>query len=173
MKFSLFVFFPVDNSSLIISTYASALTTSSSTYCREGFCSESLYYYQALLINVSISGYYSVLSGSDIIAYGYLYNDTFDPWVPSDNIILENYNGPALGEFGLRYFLQRSETYIVVVTTLYAYSTGYFWLFGYGPAAINYNQLNLTGKYFIYTTLILIAKCKMIQGENVRDYVHV
>ncbi|CAF1552686.1 unnamed protein product, partial [Adineta ricciae] len=122
-----------------------ALTTCSSTYCREGFCSESLYYYQALRINVSLSGFYSILSGSDIGAYGYLYNGTFDPLIPSDNKILENCGGPALGEFGLKYFLQRLETYIVVVTTLYTDSTGHFWLFGYGPATINYNQLNLTG----------------------------
>ena len=128
------------------STYTSALNTHSPMYCRESLCFEPRYYYQAIQINVSASGYYSIASGGDLSASGYLYNGTFDPSFFSQNLILQNSDGPSLGRFGLEYLLQSAETYTVVVTTYYERDTGTFWLFGIGPASINYKQLTITSK---------------------------
>ncbi|CAF1210287.1 unnamed protein product [Adineta ricciae] len=141
-----------DNSSILYSTYISALTTRSPKYCRQTFCTGSLYHYQALLINVSTSGYYSIASGGGLYVYGCLYNGTFDPLFPSENLIVENREGPVLGQFGIKYFFQSTETYILVVTTQYAGDTEVFWLFGFGVAPITYNQLNLTDLPVVQST---------------------
>ncbi|UJR06811.1 hypothetical protein I4U23_011098 [Adineta vaga] len=135
-----------ESSPRIQSTYSSSLTYSSSMYCRADVCSGSVYHYQAIQINASTSGYYSISSwNNDMDTYGYLYNGTFDPLFPSQNLILQNDDGATNNQFGFGYFLQFTGTYIVVVTTVSQFEKGTFSLIAYGPGLIRYNQLNITG----------------------------
>jgi hypothetical protein len=45
----------------------------------------SNYYYEAIRMNVTETGEYTLFAESDIDTYGYIYIDTFDPKNPSTN----------------------------------------------------------------------------------------
>ena len=72
------------------STYSSALTMSTSDKYSRGEVQASNYYYQALQLKISASGAYRFQNDSAIPMYGYLYQDTFNPFDPSRNLLVEN-----------------------------------------------------------------------------------
>lgn len=74
-----------------IATYSSALTKNSPTFTRYG--ADGIYYYEAIIINVSINGFYSFKSDSTIDSYGYLYAKNFNPVSPSHNLLEEDDDG--------------------------------------------------------------------------------
>ncbi|CAF3962897.1 unnamed protein product [Adineta steineri] len=80
-----------ENSSIVQSIYLSVLTEKHSTYSRSE-CDFSSYYYEAIQVNVSESGHYSLNSNSTIDTYGYMYTEEFYPANPSINLVSENDN---------------------------------------------------------------------------------
>ncbi|CAF4171318.1 unnamed protein product, partial [Adineta steineri] len=79
--------FSTIDSSMIQSNYLSALTTYSPTFVPPSRSSRTSFYYQAIEISVSISGFYTISSVSTIDTYGYLYNNSFNSSVPSRNLL--------------------------------------------------------------------------------------
>ncbi len=120
--------------------YSSALTTSSPTYQRTG-CYGSSYYYEAIEVKVVNSGYYTLRSNSTINTYGSIYNDTFNPFSPTVNLLLED-DGRCLGDqFKLTMVLQANTKYILVVTTYFSNVTGAFSIFVSGRNNVNFNHI--------------------------------
>ena len=119
------------------STYSSALGRSSETYFRER-CRTPKHYYQALEINIAVSGQYDLWSNSRMKTYGCLYQDTFNLVDPSLNQIASNADGCNNGQFRLQSFLQKSTTYILVVTSFAEGATGPFSILIIGGANVSF-----------------------------------
>ena len=75
------------------------------------------YYYQAIRVTVFAAGTYIFASSSSIDTYGCLYDDSFDPFYPFQNLITTNDNSAGSGQFQMSHILQPGRIYILVVTT--------------------------------------------------------
>ena len=105
-------------------------------------CRAGMAYYEALQINISASGYYRFSIHSTIDTYGYLYRDLFDPFDPSRNQIASDDDSCDNGQFRLDYFLQKSETYTLVVTTFMPNDIGEFTVIALSEAhRVNFTRL--------------------------------
>ncbi len=82
-------------------------------------CGISSCYYQTIQISVIATGFYHISSQSIIDTYGYIYQDSFDPFNPSVNLILENDQSCPDEQFKLTVNLQVDIKYILVVTTAF------------------------------------------------------
>jgi hypothetical protein len=103
-------------------------------------------YYQALQINVSMSGNYTIVSNSSMDTYGYLYNDSFNPLFPPENLLLQDDDDGGNRQFKLVSFFRSLATYIIVVTTYDGGITGGFSIIATGPAVLGFSQINITSK---------------------------
>ncbi len=119
--------------------YASALTESSQMYSRD--CLTSNFYFETIQLNVITTGFYSLSSKSNIDIYGYLYNDSFNPFNPSENFLSKNDDYCNNNQFKLFIYLQSSTTYVLVVTTYASNVRGSFSIFAYGPNNITLNRI--------------------------------
>ncbi|CAF3377068.1 unnamed protein product [Rotaria sp. Silwood1] len=126
---------------MLISNYSSALTSSSSSYCRVSSCTGSLYYYQALEFNVSMDGNCTIVSNSTMDTYGYLYSNTFYPASPLTNVLDMNDDGGGNGQFMLSRYFQILTRYILVVTTYDQSVTGPFSIIATGLVSIRFSQI--------------------------------
>ena len=111
--------------SAVTSTYTGVLSSRSSTFVRPGSNSGD-YYYQAFRVTVSVSGPYVFTSSSSIDTYGCLYNDPFNPYSPSFNLIISDDDGGGNTQFRINTTLQFGRTYILVVTTYRSSDVGSF-----------------------------------------------
>jgi hypothetical protein len=117
--------------------YSSALTNTSATYSRDGYSRN--YYYEAIQINVSTTGNYTIKSNSAIDTYGYLYENN----VTASNILAFNDDSDDTVQFTITYTLQAGRTYIVIFTTYDPGVTGSFSLIVSGPARVSLVRINL------------------------------
>ncbi|CAF0735875.1 unnamed protein product [Adineta steineri] len=115
----------LNTSSVVKSVYSSALTANNQMYSRSSY-NKTNYYYETIQIDVATDRFYTIASNSSIYTFGYLYNNSFDPFNPSVNLISKDYNGCADGQFRLEVHLLVNVKYILVVTTFYPYETGAF-----------------------------------------------
>jgi hypothetical protein len=114
------------------------------------------YYYEVIQVNVDETGYYILESNSNVDTYGYIYEDNFNPFNPSENLLLEHDESCDSHHFKLTAVLQASTTYMLAVTTYYPNVTGAFSIVTYG---LNTIHLSRTSKYlynFINTQHIVI-----------------
>ena len=102
--------FCLDLLAVASSTYSSELTVNSSQYFGESCDIQTNYYYQALQILVSESGYYRFSSITDMYIYGYLYREMFDPFDPLRNQVVGDYKSCLGGQFQLYVSLQANIT---------------------------------------------------------------
>ena len=123
------------------SNYTSRLNRSSATYASKR-CSTSKFFYQALQIDVAVSGRYCIWSWSAMIIHGFLYRDTFDPIDPSLNLIERDSGSCGDGQFRLYTLLQTNITYILVVTPLDGSRVGLFSIFTVGPGNTTFTLLS-------------------------------
>ncbi|CAF4517254.1 unnamed protein product, partial [Rotaria socialis] len=119
---------------VVTSNYTSELTNSSQTFTRYG--STGTFYYQAIQINVSVTGNYSFACFSAANAYGYLYVNTFDPSNVNVNLIAQNSGTGGNFQFYITIVLQPGSTYILVVTTYAPGVTTVFSITASGPTSI-------------------------------------
>ena len=61
---------------------------------------------------------------SVIDVYAYLYKDHFDPFNPSENLLLKHYGHCGVDQFKVVTFLHSSEVYELVITTAASNVTG-------------------------------------------------
>jgi hypothetical protein len=140
MNFDVFLY-SIDASSGIESTYSSELTTNSQMYSRTS-CVLMGYYYEAVELNVTESGYYSIMSNSTINTYGYIYNNSFDTFNPTMNLVKEDDNSGCDGQFKFMIQLQKNTSYTLVVTTYSENVTGVFWVVIYGPNNVSFTRIS-------------------------------
>lgn len=125
------------------STYTSAFHRTSPTYASKR-CSTSKFYYQALQIDVAVSGRYSIWSRSSLNIHGFLYRDAFDPIDPSLNLIERDSGSCGDGQFRLYTSLQKNITYILVVTPLDGSRVGLFSIFTVGAGNTTFARLDFS-----------------------------
>ena len=128
------------------STYASQLNTSSETFSRDQ-CATWSYYYEAIRVHVSIDGYYVFCSSSSIDTYGYVYQNTFDPFDLSSDLIASDNDGCDHQQFRLCVFLETNTTYILVVTTNEASVTGEFLVTVVRGAEASFTRIGRISEY--------------------------
>ena len=58
-----------------------------------------------------MSGYYTFVSNSSIDTYGYLYNDTFDPYNPTLNLLQRNDDSVGNAQFLINVSLVNTGSY--------------------------------------------------------------
>ncbi|CAF0975805.1 unnamed protein product [Adineta steineri] len=137
-------------SSMIKTQYSSALTINSQKYCSVSPCSVPNTYFQAIQLNVSISGTYTFLCNSSIDTFGYLYYNTFDLSNPAINLITSNDDGSGNTQFQLPVVLQISTRYILIATTFNPNTIGPFTITATGVAPISFSSINVSSKNSIY-----------------------
>lgn len=130
----------LDTPSVLRSTYQSELTTAGDKYSRDQ-CLSSEYHYEALQFDTPSSGVYRFQSESTVYPYGYLYRDTFNPYDPNHNRLLENDETCGMGQLLLNSLLLSNTTYILVVTTDIPRRTGAFMIQAFGAANITFNRI--------------------------------
>jgi hypothetical protein len=123
----------------VLSTYSSAWTTESESYCRTSCALSSFYYYEAIQVRVGTPGTFNLGSKSRIDTYGYLYNSSFDPSSPSSNLLLQDDEGGGNGRFKLTFFLVPDAMYILVATTFDPNETGLFSISASGPGSVTFS----------------------------------
>jgi hypothetical protein len=118
----------------------------SSVFCGLGLCFAPLYYYQAFILNVSVTDYYTFTSNSNMDTFGQLYNSSFLPGTPSQNLIASNNDDGGNQQFSLYLLLNALATYILVVRTNTPGVTGAFSISATGSASISFSPINVSGK---------------------------
>ena len=126
---------------MIQSTYSSKLTLNSQKYGRTG-CRSSNYYYETLQINAITSSLYVLSSGSSIDTYGAVYKNYFNPLNPAENRLSDDDDSCGNYQFKLIADLQFNTTYILVVTTYDAETTGEFVIFVSGPNDVTLKRIS-------------------------------
>ncbi|CAF3536877.1 unnamed protein product [Adineta steineri] len=118
--------------------YTSILTKDTQTYSR--VCGRTGYYYETIEINVENSSIYRFDSNSSIILYGYLYENNFNPFNPTDNLITQSNYSCGAYQFQFTAYLHFNITYILVLTTFHSNVQGPFSLIIYGSNNITLNR---------------------------------
>jgi hypothetical protein len=122
-------------SAYVVSTYSDILSSSSPRFTRANI-SKGNFYYRAIQVVVSTSDTYTFTSTSSFNAYGCLYDGSFNPLSPSQNLIAsDDDSGGSNGQFQISRSLQSGRIYILVVTTYSASITGSFSIRATGPAS--------------------------------------
>lgn len=133
----------LETSSAIQSIHLSALTMNSSTFFQD--CFKYSHYYETIQVNVLTSGFYTFISSNDVITYGYVYKDHFNPFNPSANLISRHRGVCSKGQFYITAAFETNVTYVLVVTTSMSNGTGNFSILASGPNIVNFKNI---GKYF-------------------------
>ncbi|CAF4225029.1 unnamed protein product, partial [Adineta steineri] len=115
--------------------YSSKLTEDNPTYYRD--CQVPQCHYETSQIHVNTTGLYVLWSESNINAYGYIYQNDFNPLKPSENLLLSHDGECNDGQFKLIIDLDNNTRYILVVTTRNPKTTGNFSIFISGPNNIS------------------------------------
>ena len=121
--------------------YSSKLTPDSQKYSRTG-CSALEYYYEAIEINVSETGDYSISSNSIMDTYGFIYENNFDVFNLTKNLIGTNDDNGCDGQFKLTKQLRVKTRYILIVTTYYRNKFGPFSVVVMGPKNVSINRIS-------------------------------
>ncbi|CAF1241983.1 unnamed protein product [Adineta steineri] len=115
--------------------YSSQLTDDSPTYYRD--CQVPQCHYETSQIYVNTTGLYVLWSENNINAYGYIYQNNFNPLKPSENLLLSHGGKCNNEQFKLIIDLEINTRYILVVTTQDPKIIGNFSVFISGPNNIS------------------------------------
>ncbi|CAF1199319.1 unnamed protein product [Rotaria sordida] len=107
-----------DNPHLFNEVYSSNWVKFGLSYKRYGPSVHDKYYnYDACRLVVPIHDNYSFTSDGIIDTYGYLYNNSFHPSSPDQNLLFADDDSGGNGQFRFTVSLVPNVTYILVVTT--------------------------------------------------------
>ncbi|CAF4245082.1 unnamed protein product [Rotaria sp. Silwood2] len=154
--------------------YSSNLTTNSPTFSPD--CRIPDFYYNAVQISVVTSSWYRLWSASNIVTYGYIYKDNFNPLIPFENLLTKDDGSCGNGQFWLRVYLEANIKYILVVTTYYPNVTGTFFIHVIGRdsvvlnlSIITHNSCWVGGRCRFYTKSIGITLDDILRDEIRRN----
>ena len=102
------------------------------------------YYYQTYTVTISLPGTYRFQSSGRMNCYGLLYDDTFDPLRPNQNLLASDDGSNGRHHFEINAVLQAQKTYTLVVSTYGASMTGEFSIIASGAAQVMLNRLPAT-----------------------------
>lgn len=136
----IFIFLNLDPSKFVESRYSSSLSKTSQIYCRAINCSQSMFYYESIDLNISIEGLYSIQCNSSMDTYGYIYNNTFNSSFPTENLINQNDDGGGYRQFLFSMYFNSLTKYILIVTTYLEDTTGPFSILVAGPTFLDFNR---------------------------------
>jgi hypothetical protein len=111
----------------------------------------SSFYYEAIEVNVFLSGFYTLSSDSIVNTNGYIYKEKFNPVNPSENLLSQNDGSCQSRHFKLTAVLQNSTTYVLVVTTLIPNVIGKFSIAVSGPNSVRLDRISEYLYYFMNT----------------------
>lgn len=117
------------------------MTKKSSKYGRL-YCQYPDYYYESIQINLIESGTYALSSISNIIMYGYLFEQHFNPYSISERLLSYNSANCPSNQFKIAIELQYNVTYILIVTTFFKDETGDFLILVSGPNNVTLNKIS-------------------------------
>lgn len=101
---------------------------------------------------VFASGLYSFTTASSIDTYGLLYDDTFDPSMPSGNLMEYDDDGGIGLQFKITTYLAASKTYTLIVTTHRSSAVGSFSGTAAGPTPLALTAFGTTTTPAIVST---------------------
>lgn len=128
-----------------IADYSSTLSVSSPRYDRKDGGTSPFYYFEAIQVIVSTSNTYRFDSNSTIDTFAYLYNQTFDPYNPSLNLLQSDDDGAGSLQFRINISLLSDGSYVLVATTFRGNATAFFSVLAYGgPGNITFTKLNIS-----------------------------
>ncbi|CAF4946208.1 unnamed protein product, partial [Rotaria socialis] len=144
-----------------ISHYSGVLTTSSSTFTRNG--RSGTFYFEAIEVTPKRTGNYTFTSNSTIDNYGYLYTNPFNPLNTTSNLLThaDDNENETSDQFSLTCALQADTSYTLVFTTFDPDLTGPFSIFTLGPSRISLRRLSILSSFSIVTTF----KTPVITGK--------
>ncbi|CAF3728355.1 unnamed protein product [Rotaria socialis] len=117
------------------------LTTNSPTFHRT--IDSGLSYFHAIQATVLTTGTYSFKSDSLLDAYGYLYENNFNPSNPRANLLTEDDDSGGDHQFLMSYPMQYGSEYILVFTTHNPRMTGTFSILTSDPSKVNLKYLHI------------------------------
>lgn len=138
--------FKIGNSSDTISNYSLQLNSDGPAFCPSTDRWFIYYNYMAFQCNVSVSGFYSIVSFSDLDTIGYMYNGSFNPLKPSQNLVLSDDNSGGNRQFKLKASLPANYTLVLVASTYYWGAIGSMVISGSGPSLMTCSPLFITSK---------------------------
>ena len=100
-----------------------------------------MYYYESIHVQATDTGYYRFRSDASFGTYGYIYENTFSPWNPTEHLLAYNDNRCGHGQFEFGTSMQANTTYILVVTTDLPNETGPFLIMVYGANSVTFNRI--------------------------------
>jgi len=154
------------NSLIVRSEYSSSLNIFNQKYFRTNSYSSLSYYFEAIQLNVSMNGNYTIISISNIDTFGYIYKNAFNPTFPFLNLISSNDDTGGNRQFKLKLYLNIEIEYILIVTTYDVNITGSYSILTTGPASIRFSSINIKSKNSIcFTNFLLLL---FFQNEMIR-----
>ncbi|CAF1416862.1 unnamed protein product [Adineta steineri] len=137
--------------------YSLSLTSNSSIYFR--YCSDLDSYYEAIQMNVTVTGYYTFLINSEMkTMYAYIYRNNFNPSDVSNNVLIHSEDSDNQGQFRLSGFLEANMKYIFVMTTSSRNVIGNVLIQAFGLSYIGFNRILNTLSVFqtVYTSKLTL-----------------
>ena len=128
--------------SLVTFKYVGHLTLNHLKFHRPGSPSRS-YFYEAWRFTVHATGTYRFTTESAMDTFGGLYYDRVDFSDPDADLIIADDDSGDNNQFEIVVTLQYRQTYIIVVTTSFAETTGNYTLRVSGPARLSITLFTL------------------------------
>ena len=125
-----------------VSHHVGSLSTSSSIFIRPYSSGTNACYYEAIQVTVLINGNYTFVTGSFVDTFVLLYESSFDPNSPSQNLITADKKSMSDRQRGITVSLQFNRRYVLVVSTVLPRVTGAFVIDGYGPSPIDFSKFS-------------------------------
>ena len=148
--FDRFSIFSIATSLIVQPQYSSVLNVYSERYCRNGNCLGLMFYYEAVDINVTMTGNYTILCNSTMDTYGYIYSNSFNPSFRSRNLLLSDNESGGNNQFMFTVLLQSLAKYILIVTTFAEEVTGTFSIIATGSGLLSFSPRSMSNKNSSY-----------------------
>ncbi|CAF1138854.1 unnamed protein product [Adineta steineri] len=149
-KFKYLKRYCANTSSVFQNVYSSSLTNNNQIYYRD--CDKQNFYYESIQVKVIESGYYTFRGSGDIDPYGSIYETKFNPLVPPENLLDQDYDGGSDIQFKLNIYLDVNMLYVLVVTTFDSKETGDFSIVALGKNNVILERLSTPVIQFKYSS---------------------
>lgn len=110
-----------------------------------------MFYYEAIEMNVTTAGNYTILCNSTMDTYGYIYINSFNPSFRTRNILSSDDESGHNHQFMFTILLQSLTKYILITTTFAEEVTGTFSIIAIGPGLLSFfprSMSNENSSYF-------------------------
>jgi len=142
---------------IVESKYNGYLSSNELTFVRPNSFSDGSYYFNEIELTVNENDRYTIKSRSSLVTYGCLYDGSFDPSNPSDNLIICNDYSGKMNQFLIEYPLVEGQNYILVVTTVSPYMSGSYSVIITGSSLVDIRLITPTDNSLSTIAILLIT----------------